>query len=335
MESDAKTPAWGRRSALAVTSVLLIFTMSTAAAQARVVGQWQTDASLPYPQFEPAAAGYRGHLYVFGNSDPRTAASDSSPTYRYDPAADSWISLARMPGTQSELTAVAGQNGDIYVAAGSTLIGGRHTDAGEFFEYRPADDSWTRLPDIPESRRYLALARGGDGRIYAIGGLDSHNIIMASREVDAYSPSLGTWTRVADLKYPTSSAQVATGRQGNIYVFGGVNFATMRRAERYSVASNSWSSLPRLPVRRESGGAVRGADNRIYLVGGLLDPHTFVKEVDVWSPTARRWLRPAASFPPPRFSPGVGVVRGVLYSVGGCGAARCPARGVYSLKTAP
>src|SRR4051812_6988140 len=65
-------------------------------------------------------------------------------------------------------------------------------------EHRPAQaGTWTRVDSLNTGRDMFAAALGGDGRIYAIGGLDRNGMVL--RSVEAYDPARDHWTTVAPM----------------------------------------------------------------------------------------------------------------------------------------
>src|SRR6266849_5932161 len=67
----------------------------------------------------------------------------------------------------------------------------------EVLESRDLPSSWSTLAAMPTARFGLAAARGSDGRIYAIGGIDKNGI--PQKVVEAYNVSTNSWTPVAPL----------------------------------------------------------------------------------------------------------------------------------------
>jgi hypothetical protein len=52
--------------------------------------------------------------------------------------------------------------------------------------YDPAVDAWTARANLPTVRGELALAAAGNGRLYAVGGKDASNNVLAT--VEEYTP---------------------------------------------------------------------------------------------------------------------------------------------------
>ena len=68
--------------------------------------------------------------------------------YRYDPSNDSWLQLADFPSEARVAGTQFSYNGKGYILSGD---GDDHQSltSGEFWEYNPANDSWSQLPSHP------------------------------------------------------------------------------------------------------------------------------------------------------------------------------------------
>jgi len=130
------------------------------------------------------------------------------------------------------LSAVLGVDGKIYAIGGQLDMIGSITVTEA---YDPATNEWTTLSPMPTPRLYAASARGGDDRIYVMGGIEdlpgspgpNHRVTEA---VEAYDPVTDTWSRAAPMPLPRYAA-AAAARDGKIIVTGGRDRAQTERAE--------------------------------------------------------------------------------------------------------
>jgi len=114
----------------------------------------------------------------------------------------------------------------------------------------PVGSAWTDLAEMPVARSGHGLISDGSGTLYAIGGINSSNILNSCH---SYNIGSNTWTSIADMptaRFGFQSIYVS----GYIYVFGGYiyNEETFRvevsqAAEVYDTVSGTWSVLNEMP----------------------------------------------------------------------------------------
>jgi hypothetical protein len=205
--------------------------------------------------------------------------------WEYDPAADSWKSLAPLPTKRGAAVAVE-VGGKIYVIGGATTVADSKDPYFTLFGpslvlttnevFDPATNKW-------ESRRPMSVARNHayagavNGKIYVIGGRTGHAFILSATNTDVveeYSPINDMWSAPKE-RMPTARSGGAWGTDGRrIYVAGGEVttkelVGAFRAVEAYEPATNSWISLPPMPMPRHGiAGAVIG--NEFHLVSGMI-----------------------------------------------------------------
>jgi N-acetylneuraminic acid mutarotase len=135
--------------------------------------RWESRAPMPTPRNHPAAGAVAGKIYVIGG---RLAApniggflsSNTDVVEEYDPAANTWRAMTKMPTPRSGHGYTTHQ-GRIYVAGGE--VRDSHMDAifRDVEVFDPAINDWYRLPPMPTARHGVNLAAFGN-RLHAIGG---------------------------------------------------------------------------------------------------------------------------------------------------------------------
>jgi N-acetylneuraminic acid mutarotase len=255
--------------------------------------KWTKKKSMPRPAHHAALATANGKIYVMGGFVPPQdtqipvggAWQPIDDAWEYDPAADSWKTLAPLPSKRGAAVAVEA-GGKIYVIGGATTVEGSKDPFFTFFGpaqvlatndvYDPATNTW-------ESRRPMAVPRNHafagavDGKIYVIGGRTGHAFILSATNTDAveeYSPVADMWSAPKE-RMPTPRSGGGWGTDGRrIYVAGGevTNkelVGAFRAIEAYEPATNSWTELPSMPMPRHGvAGAVIG--NEFHLVSGMI-----------------------------------------------------------------
>jgi N-acetylneuraminic acid mutarotase len=271
--------------------------------------KWTKKTSMPRPAHHAALASYNGKIYVSGgfvlpeNTQIPTGGAwqPIENVWEYDPAADSWRSLAPLPGKRGSAVAVEA-GGKIYVIGGATTVEGSNESwtlsSGAaaspqsvspfitFFGaarvlatndvYDPATNKWEGRKPMAVPRNHI-YAGAVNGKIYVIGGRTGSAFIMTATNtnvVEAYDPATDTWSRPLQ-PMPTARSGGGYGTDGRrIYVAGGEVTTTQltgafRAVEAYDPASNTWSTLPSMTIPRHGvAGAVIG--NEFHLVSGMI-----------------------------------------------------------------
>jgi len=266
----------------------------------------RTEASLPIPIQEAAAAAVGDRLYVVGGYDASRNSSDTVFVLR----GSQWQRGPALPIHVNHPGAAAIGN-DVYVAGGFTpngatnrafalrrargalsllamggrlyAIGGRNASAQiavpEMFD--PARGSWSDLPSMPAARNHLAGYL--DGGLACVAGGRTPD---TSAAIDCFDPQTASWLHRATLPTGTSGAAAV--------VMGGVTFvAGGEPAGETSIVGvvqelrqGAWTSTAMVVPRHGTAYAIfRG---RLWLCGGATAPgfHAVADCTSVDQPTA-------------------------------------------------
>lgn len=134
--------------------------------------RWETARPIPMARNSAAGAVLDGKLWVAGG---RTVQGGGTGRLdRYDPATDTWDTLAPIPVSRSGQQAggglaMAATDGKLVAFGGEWFQRGGGGVFAETWIYDPATDAWTRGPDMTTPRHGLAAVEIG-GTIYAIAG---------------------------------------------------------------------------------------------------------------------------------------------------------------------
>jgi N-acetylneuraminic acid mutarotase len=137
--------------------------------------EWESGPDMPVPRHHTVGVGLGGKFYVAGGRAGLLDLNNDTPPVaefdRYDPAAERWERLPKLPfGVSfSGITAAAGR---VVIAGGEDMVdwedgGGWVTPSAWAFD--PKANRWQRLPDMTIERRGFGLVKAG-GRIYALMG---------------------------------------------------------------------------------------------------------------------------------------------------------------------
>jgi N-acetylneuraminic acid mutarotase len=248
---------------------------------------WEQKKGVPFYADHMTAAAYNHKIYVFGGTGAMTQEAPNATldtAWEYDPAADSWKALAKLPEKRTA-GAAAEFGGKIYFFGGSAdLTGpdGKNITAGIVVgtneSYDPATNKWESHKAMPTPRNHPAIGVI-NGKIYLIGGRLAANGIgngyAASNTdvVEEYSPMTDSWRAMN--RMPTArSGEGWTTYEGKIYVAGGEerNYhmeGPLRDVEVFDPAANDWYRLPSMPTARH-GVNVAAYGGKLFVVGGHL-----------------------------------------------------------------
>jgi N-acetylneuraminic acid mutarotase len=226
-----------------------------------VRNRWSRVKSMPVAVNHPAAAAFRGDVYVLGGYRGRgDLSAETSSFHRYDPSRNRWTRLPSAPTKRAAL-AVGVIARRLYAAGGANAAAGalRTLEIYDFARRR-----WSRGPDMSVAREHLAGTVAG-GAFYVLAGraAGQGNFKIAER----YRPRQGKWERLADMRKPRGGIAAAT--VGNrVVVFGGEETSgTIKEAEMFLPDRNRWTALADLRTPRHGlGGVSRG--RRVYAIEG-------------------------------------------------------------------
>jgi kelch-like protein 18 len=181
-------------------------------------------------------------------------------------------------------------------------------------------DSWAVVSPLPEPKWEPAATVGGDGQVYAIGGMNDAGP-PSTDHVFSYDPSSNTWSMATPLPSgPRRNLAAATDNHGRIYAIAGYTPEfPLATVERYDPSLGYWTQLADLPVARQGLAAATGGDGRIYAIGGV--PFTFnsTDRVDAYDPGAGSWMQVASMATPRGECAATTGLDGRIYALGGFG----------------
>jgi N-acetylneuraminic acid mutarotase len=180
------------------------------------------------------------------------------------------------------------------------------------------NNCWTTKAAMPTVRTSFGVG-AANGLVYTVGGSITKPAVGT---VEAYDPITNTWSSKAPMPTGRSGAGVGVVN-GILYAVGGIPAGAVDpvptgSVEAYDPATNTWTA--RRPITKPRLGMIVGVVNGIlYAVGGSV-PATSTPvasaEVDAYDPVSNTWTT-KAPMPTPRIGFRVGVVNGLLYTVGG------------------
>lgn len=157
-------------------------------------------------------------------------------------ASAEWERVADLPGVGRHHPVTFTLGGYGYVATGSTQQQGNSDD---FYQYDPAVDAWSVLPDFPGPDRSYAYGGAWNGKGYLGFWLGGGYLA----DLWSYDPVLPGWSQLAALPAPgrMHPAFVVT-EDGKIFVgMGGGASGNLRDWWEYDIQTNAWTRKADLP----------------------------------------------------------------------------------------
>ncbi|WP_457652691.1 Ig-like domain-containing protein [Rhodocaloribacter sp.] len=268
---------------------------------------WTFRTPMPTPRWGVASVVLGGKVYVMGGQAENGAVLDV--VERYDPATDTWESVARMDDERFNAAAVV-FGGKIYV------LGGRDKDGDvkdDVQVYDPATGLWTPAAEL-EEKREGASATLLNGTIYVVGGSDENAMIL--NDVERLDTTSGLWSEVDNWVLDVPRASHATVTLGGIaYTVGGFSTSGPRGpVQRYDPGGIGTLGASLDPPRGGLAAAALGGE--IYALGGRSAANQVVSTVNVYDPNADAW-RTTAPLNTAREGFAAASVGGFLYVFGG------------------
>ena len=226
---------------------------------------WQTVAPLPQDLFGGASATDGTYEYVIGGysfTGGGGAGATLNTVYRYDPATDTWTTLAPLP--QIDLLSAAvyyPPTNKIFVFGGSTRTPDPVLVYNTTWIYDIATDTWTAGPTMPAPRSQMARGYyAANGKIYLNGGYETSTIDSVSAQTWEFDPVAGTFTDKAPS--PQAHGGPASGIvDDHLVVAGGRTNPdeTLSGTYDYDIATDTWTQDANMPAPTNVPGSLVGA----------------------------------------------------------------------------
>jgi N-acetylneuraminic acid mutarotase len=272
------------------------------------------------PTVSAAAAHLNNHIYYAGGQLPSKAVTNVVTDINLNNSAVS--TLPSMPTPRAGLGLVgflytnSPNFGNVLVAIGGT----NGTSAlGTVEMYSFATGSWTEMAPMPTPRAYLAVVPGLDGKIYAIGGVDSNGDTLGT--VEAFDPAKNTWSPVLSLNAPRAHLAAAVIFADAILVAGGVDDTgkVLNTTEVFNLAfPGAWSVwIPMLTARSDFGLSSAG-DGYVHAIGGRSSTGGYLDSIEAYNVHTGVWAAEPFKLKSPNagFATAEGLT-GSIYVLGG------------------
>lgn len=283
---------------------------------------WLPQPNLPIAKDNMGIAYAEGKIYTIGG---RTSIGDNSLLQPedslvqvYDLNTKQWSTKQKMLYPHTGNVAITASNGKIYSFGGYLKLPDSISpedyalyqiifDAMDISslvqEYNPSTNSWQRKENMPSARVFSAAATTEDGSIYIFGGYEPERVwpdpenpsgssfkIINAHKTYRYDTGNNGWSYVADMPTPRSGPVAVRGKDGKIYVMGGLgnNCQWLSTVEVYDPKTNTWEKKVDMPTPRGAFSAVADSNGKIYVIGGV-SIWDSIENVEIYDPLTESW----------------------------------------------
>ena len=232
----------------------------------RVDGSWRTIASSPLSPRSWAAAAWTGsELLIWGGaSGPDPMSDPLADGAAYDPATDTWRSLAPAPLTaRSPLTSVWTGSRWLIWGEGPSRTSASAMDGAA---YDPATDTWTSIPTAPlRINDGHAVWTGTEMVVFGAELLGGNHAQTEFAVGEAFDPASGTWRELPPSHLDPQATDITWDGQQVIAA------DYLAKVQTYDPIADAWGDLPDPPLDTgEDSPQLAVADGRAieHLFGG-------------------------------------------------------------------
>ena len=174
--------------------------------------------------------------------------------------AQSWTSVSPLPdGFVSNHSFGFALNDMGYLVGGETTSG--YSNA--FYQYDPASDAWTALPDFPGEPRGYTIGDTWNGEAWFGFGQSNSG---ALNDLWVYNPETETWTEKASCPCSARTHPAFIAEAGKVFVgLGGGPSGDTNDWWEYDIASDSWSEKPDFPASERHHPYQFGIDGDVFV----------------------------------------------------------------------
>jgi N-acetylneuraminic acid mutarotase len=192
----------------------------------------------------------------------------------YDPTTDEWTRLADMSVARNAIGAVM-VDGFLYAISGWDR-GDSATGIVEAYDFE--ENVWQRRADIPSPRGWGSTLKM-NGKIYCIAGANRR----WRNGFCVYDPQKDEWQELNNDLVP-SFTEMSVPLENKIYLFCNQPLLTAV----YDIETDRWESKTPMPTPRGDF-RCRVIGQRIYLIGGWVEPGVVSDAVEAYDPATDTW----------------------------------------------
>jgi hypothetical protein len=199
-----------------------------------------------------------------------------------------WSLTSPMVHQRSGTASVLLRDGRV-LAAGGNCCGPTGENVPWAEVYDPRTRTWAATADMLHARSTPGLVVLLDGRVLAMGGLESGFAKTATAEI--YDPATGRWSPTASMATARYGPLAARLPDGRVLVAGGSSESgLLGSVEVYDPATGRWSAVAGMSAARQASATTVTllANGRILVVGGI-DGDGCLATAEYYDPVVGAW----------------------------------------------
>ncbi len=236
----------------------------------------------------PAAAHNRGRgvllggkaVFVGGRGAEAHATVDS-----YDPATDTWSTLAPMLEPREHFAMVKLPSGALVVAGGQNTPSNGLATAEK---YDSVTNTWTAIAPMAMRRGNTDGVLLDDGRVLVVGGGYTCGLFCGATyaTAEAYDPTTDTWATVGSMQIPRNEPHLHKTASGKVLVLHDRG-NTRTQVDLFDPTTDTWSIAAPLPVGRRELLSATLASGKVAVFGGAFAG----VRTDVYDESTNTWTQ--------------------------------------------
>ena len=229
---------------------------------------WQFVASMPVDVYGAAGTADGTYVYEAGGYS-FTSGSTLDAFNRYDPVANTWMTLTSMPTAAFMASAVYyPSTNKIYVFGGEDAISGTNYNVTRIYDV--ATGTWATGTNMPDVRSFMASGyNNANGKIYLISGYNTGDVSSAQPNTWEYDPAADTFTERAPIPHAVGGAAAGI-INGHLYLAGGrdATDTVVNLVWDYDIVADSWTQRTEMPGINNNVPGSAVALDRLWVFGG-------------------------------------------------------------------
>ncbi|MEX2484756.1 MAG: kelch repeat-containing protein [Brumimicrobium sp.] len=194
--------------------------------------------------------------------------------YKYDPLADSWLTLPDFPGPARSYAYGAAADGKAYMGFGATT----NTYLNDLWEFDPVTGDWNQLASCPCTARTHPAFVIQDQKIFVGLGNNPTNL----KDWWEYDIASDSWRQLTDLPGPTRHHPFYFAAGGYVYVGLGHGAGIYKDWYRWDLDTETWDQMNDLPAQGRVAGTQLNIGDRGFVMSGDGENHGTIATGEFW-----------------------------------------------------